>query len=141
MVEIVNEYTSSDFYSRMQTLIYEIRQAGYTNPIVINKFSQQWQQIHDPIDNTYQGYHFYFNSWSLSGAIGQMETALSRGMKIINTEVGADFDGYRSFSSSEVQELNQFIQWCTNNGIGNTIWVNENLMNWPRYEELNVDFP
>jgi hypothetical protein len=141
MVEIVNEYSSSDFYSRMQNLIYEIRQAGYTNPIVINKFSQQWQQIDDPIDNTYQGYHFYFNSWSLSGAIGQMETALSRGMKIINTEVGADFDGYRSFSSSEVRELNEFIQWCTNRGIGNTVWVNENLMNWQRYEELNVDFP
>ena len=141
MVDLINEYTSSDFYSRMQDLVNEIRSAGYTNPIVINKFSQQWKVINDPIDNTYQGYHFYFNSWSVSGAISQMETALSKGIKILSTEVGADFNGYRNFDSSEVKELNDFLEWCTNRGIGNAVWVNENLMNWQSYKELGINFP
>lgn len=140
-VDLINEYVSSDFYSRMQDLVNDIRSAGYTNPIVVNKWSQSWRVINDPMDNTYQGYHFYFNSWSVSGAVSQMENALSKGIKIINTEVGADFNGYRDFDSSEVRELNDFIQWCTDRGISNAVWVNENLMNWPRYEELGIDFP
>ncbi|NLF89068.1 glycoside hydrolase family 5 protein, partial [Candidatus Bathyarchaeota archaeon] len=34
IVELVNEYISSDFYSRMQSLVTEIRSAGYTNGIL-----------------------------------------------------------------------------------------------------------
>ena len=141
MIELINEYVSSDFYPRMQDLVNQIRSSGYTNPIVINKWTQYWTKINDPLDNTYQGYHYYFNSWSVSGARSQMETALSKGIKIINTEVGADYNEYRNYDSSEVRELNEFLAWCSNKGIGNAVWVNENLMNWPRYQQLGLSFP
>ena len=141
MVELVNEYVSDDFYPRMQDLADKIRAAGFTNAIVVNKWNQPWTKIVDPLDNTYQGYHFYFNSWSVSGAIQQMNIALSRGIKIINTEVGADFNEYRQFDSAEVQELISFLLQSEELGIGNTVWLNENLNNWPRYQTLGLTLP
>jgi hypothetical protein len=141
MVELINEYVSNDFYPRMQDLVDQIRDAGYTNPIVVDKWNQPWTVIDDPLDNTYQGYHFYFNSWSVSGATQQMQTALSKDIKIINTEIGADFNEYRDFDRSEVEELNQFLEWCYNHGVGNTVWMNENLNNMPTYEDLDLTFP
>lgn len=140
-VELINEYVLTDFYPRMQNLVDSIREAGYTNPIVVNKWNQPWTVINDPLDNTYQGYHFYFNSWSVSGAISQMNNALSRGIKIINTEIGADFNEYNSFTTETVEELNEFIVWCSDQGMGNTVWMNENLNNWQRYQELGLSFP
>ena len=140
-VELINEYVSNDFYSLMQQLVNDIRNAGYTNPIVVNKWNQPWTVINDPLDNTYQGYHFYFNSWSVSGAMSQMNTALSKGIKIINTEVGADYNEYNSFTTATVNELNDFMAQCANLGIGNTVWMNENLNNWNRYQDLGIDFP
>jgi hypothetical protein len=141
MVELINEYVSNDFYSRMQSLVTEIRNAGYTNPIVLNKWNQAWTVINDPLDNTYQGYHYYFNSWSPSGAISQMQTAQSKGIKVINTEIGADYNEYNSYTSSTVNELNQFISQCASMGIGNTVWMNENLNNMPRYQQLGLKIP
>ena len=140
-VELINEYVSDDFYPRMQGLVDKIRAAGYSNPVVVNKWNQPWTKIDDPLDNTYQGYHFYFNSWSLNGAMRQINTALSRGIKIINTEVGADYNEYRQFDSSEVQELSSFLSQCEELGVGNTVWLNENLNNWPRYESLSLTLP
>lgn len=136
VVELINEYISSDFYSRMQGLVTEIRAAGYTNPLLVDKWNQGWTVINDPLDNTYQGYHFYFNSWSVSGAISQMQTAQSKGIKLINTEVGADYNEYSSFTTSTVDELNQFMSQCASMGVGNTVWMNENLNNIATYEKL-----
>jgi len=118
IVELINEYISNDFYSRMQSLVTEIRAEGYTNPILFNKWNQPWTAINDPLDNTYQGYHFYFNSWSPSGAISQMQTAQSKGIKLINTEVGADFNEYSAYTTSTVSEVNQFLSQCASMGIG-----------------------
>ena len=140
MVELINEYVSADFYTRMQSLVNEIRSAGYTNPIVANKWDQPWTVINDPLNNTYQGYHYYFNSWSPSGAISNIKTALSKGIKLINTEIGADYREYSYFTSSTVAELSSFLSQCSSLGVGNTVWMNENLGNWPRYEELNLTF-
>ncbi len=141
MVELINEYVSNDFYSQMQSLVNDIRAEGYTNPIVVDKWNQAWTVINDPLDNTYQGYHYYFNSWSVSGAISQMQTAQSKGIKIINTEVGADYNEHSSFTSSTVSELNQFLSQCASMGIGNTVWMNENLNNMPTYQQLGLKIP
>ena len=141
MVELINEYISSDFYSRMQSLVTEIRAAGYTNPIVVDKWNQGWTVINDPLGSTYQGYHFYFNSWSPSGAISQMQTAQSKGIKVINTEIGADYNEYNSYTTSTVSELNTFLSQCASMGIGNTIWMNENLNNMPKYQQLGLKIP
>ena len=140
-VELVNEYVSNDFYPRMQQLVNEIRDAGYTNPIVVNKWNQPWTIINDPLDNTYQGYHYYFNSWSVSGAMSQINTALSKNIKLINTEVGASYNEGRDFTTETVNELVNFLQQCNELGVGNTIWMNENLSNWPYYEDFDFEFP
>jgi len=125
----------------MQSLVTEIRNAGYTNPIVANKWDQPWTVIEDPLNNTYQGYHFYFNSWSVSGAMSQINTARSKGIKLISTEIGADYREHSYFTSSTVAELNSYLSQCSSLGAGNTVWMNENLDNWPRYEELNISIP
>jgi hypothetical protein len=141
MVELINEYVSSDYNTRMQGLIDAIRAAGYTNGIVVNKWTTAWHKFDDPLDNTYQGYHFYFNSWSVAGATQQMEYALARGIKVLNTEVGADFNEYRSFTTSTVSELTAFLRWCADRGIGNAVWMYEDLSNWNRYQQLGLQIP
>jgi hypothetical protein len=69
-----------------------------------------------------------------------MQTAQSKGIKLINTEVGADYNEYSAYTTSTVNELNQFLSQCASMGIGNTVWMNENLNNMPRYQQLNLDF-
>jgi hypothetical protein len=98
------------------------------------------RQITDPLDNTYQGYHFYFNTWSVAGDISQMTPTLSKGIKIINIEIGVDCNEYISFSTAAGSELNMFLAQCASLGIGNTIWMNKNLNNWPCYRELGLSF-
>ncbi len=39
-VEMINEYTRSDLFTRFQALITNIRNAGYTNPVLCNKWNQ-----------------------------------------------------------------------------------------------------
>lgn len=147
MVELLNEYVSIDFQQTTQTLINAIRNAGYTNPIVVNKWNTGWSTYPtDPKSNLYGGMHFYFNSWSVSGALSQMNYALSQVQSgklkgVINTELGADYNEASQFSSSEVQELNNFLSECAAKGIGNCIWMNENLSNIRRYTELGLNMP
>jgi len=142
-VELGNEYVSTDFHTIFQGLIDDVREPGYTNTLVIDKWNTNWStaNFEDPCDSIYTGMHFYFNSWSVSGAINQMNIAKNLGLKIINTEVGADYNEYNSFTASTVSEVNSFLAQCKNLGIGNTVWMNENLDNWPRYQQLDIEFP
>jgi hypothetical protein len=61
-------------------------------------------------------------------------------LRIINTEIGADYNEASAFDLTEIAELNQFLAWCAARGIGNTVWMNENLSNWQRYQELGLTF-
>ncbi|MCJ7760680.1 hypothetical protein MUP59_06005, partial [Candidatus Bathyarchaeota archaeon] len=128
IVEFINEYVSSDFYSRMQTLVNDIRNAGYTNKVVFNRWwTIPWKVVSDPVGQTYQGFHAYFDCCGVSGVESSMKTAQSMGIKLLNTEIGADCKEYKYFSSSEVQTLNSFLLWSYNRGVGNLIWVNGDL--------------
>jgi len=142
-VELGNEYVSTDFHTIFQGLIDDVREAGYTNTLVIDKWNTNWSTaiFEDPCDAIYTGMHFYFNSWSVSGAINQMNIAKSLGLKLVNTEIGADFNEYKSFTAATVEEVNSFLAQCENLGVANTVWMNENLNNWPRYQELGLTFP
>jgi hypothetical protein len=73
--------------------------------------------------------------------MSQVNTALGKGIKMINTEVGADYHEYSSYTKSTVAELNSFLAQCADLGVGNTVWMNENLNNWPRYQTLGLDMP
>ncbi len=143
MVELINEYVSSDFGTRMQNLTDLIRTADYTNGIVANKYAQNWNPsiIDDALNQTFHGMHFYFNSWSVSGAMTQMGYAQAYNVPIINTEIGADYNEYGSFSESEVDEVSDFLAQTYAEGIGNCIWMNENLSNWDTYVNLGLVLP
>ena len=142
-IELSNEYISTDFHTIFQGLIDDVRDAGYTNPLVIDKWNTAWSSavFNDPYDSVYVGMHFYFNTWSVSGAISQMNNALRLGLKLVNTEVGADYNEANSFTTSTVTELNNFLEQCAELGVGNTVWMNENLNNWQTYQQLGINFP
>ena len=142
-VEMGNEYVSTDFHVIFQGLIDDVRNAGYTNTLVVDKWNTAWSTaiFNDPYDSVYVGMHFYFNTWSVSSAISQMKTALRLGLKLVNTEVGADFNEANKFTKSTVDEVNNFLLLCTELGVGNTVWMNENLANWQRYQQLDLSFP
>jgi hypothetical protein len=128
----------------MQSLVQVVRDAGFTNPLVVNKYSQPWKVVEDPMNMTFQSYHYYFNTWSLSGAISNVKTALSMGIKLINTEIGASYNEYDHFSSPTVTELNSFLAQCASLGVGNIVWMNYNgeySNNYPRYQSLGLRFP
>jgi hypothetical protein len=143
MIEPMNEYVSNDFWDQCQHFIDLLR--PITNcPLVFNKWNQSWTVLNDPLDRTYYGYHFYFNSWSVSGAMGSMQDAITAGIpanRIINTEIGADWNEESSLSASEVQEVNDFLQQCADLGIGNTIWNYQNIQNMDTYELLGLIIP
>jgi hypothetical protein len=108
---------------------------------VVNKFSQSWATINDPLDNTYQGYHYYFNSWSVSYAISNAKLALSKGIKLINTEVGADYREHGYYTTYTVDELDSFLSQCESLGVSNLVWMNEDLNNWSSYQYYELTFP
>ena len=148
--EPVNEWGSSSSHAQLlatwtQETVTAARTAGYTHRIVVNTgLTQGWNylaNINDPLDRLYVGYQFYFNSWSVSSAQNQMQTALNYGLNIINTEIGADYNEANAFDESEVEEVNTFMDWCAERDIGNTVWMRYGLQNLPTYEELELQFP
>jgi hypothetical protein len=128
-VELTNERYDSDFRSRIQTIVTAIRNAGYTANILADvhtsyRYSNllaDMRNINDPLDKFYTGQHFYFNQWTLSQAESFMQVGLNAGLKMINTEVGADANEVAYFDQNEVNALNNFLAWCADRGIGNTV--------------------
>ena len=140
-VELINEYAAEeDFDSTIQGLIDEVRIAGYTNPLVINKLTTNWYKFSDPLNNTYQGMHFYFDTWNSTRAIGQIDIALSKGItKLLNTEVGASAREYEAFNQNNVDELEAFLLQSQTLGVSNCVWMNidtENLEGYSQYDFL-----
>jgi hypothetical protein len=143
-VEPINERTNSDLASRLQTLVTAVRDAGYTARIIANKWEQSWNSmatIHDPLDRFWTGYHYYFTNGAWSSAEQQLQTAMNLGLKLLNTEVGADYNEHAAFDPSEVTRLNTFLAWCAERDIGNTVWMCYGLQNLPRYQELGLQYP
>ncbi|MCL5877936.1 MAG: glycoside hydrolase family 5 protein [Candidatus Bathyarchaeota archaeon] len=134
-VELINEYNLADYDTKMQDLIDEIRNASYSNTIVTNKLTTNWHKFEDPLNNTYQGMHFYFNHWKTDGALAQMNRAINQyGItKILNTEVGASSDEYRQFTQTNVDELEAFLIQSQSLGVSNCIWMNNDTQNWQGY--------
>ena len=140
-VELINEYAQSDYDAKTQALISEVRAAGYTNPLVTNKLTTPWLKFSDPLDNTYQGMHFYFNHWEASEAIAQIDIALSRGItKILNTEIGANSDEYEAFTQQYVDELETYLTQSQMLGVNDCIWMNDDTENWQGYTEYDFTF-
>lgn len=141
IIEPLNEYSLSDFWTKCQEILTYLRSNGITNPIVFNKWEQPWTKLNDPLEKDYYSYHFYFNYWSVSGAMSQMNTALSKGLKICNTEVGAHTSGGSSITTALTTELNQFLAQCAALGIGNCLWNTNNNQDFARYVTCGLVIP
>lgn len=143
ILEPFNEYVSNDLWTWAQHFIDLLRQ--YTNcPILTNKWYQNWKKLNDPLNKDMYSYHFYFNSWSVNDAYDNMQEAINAGIypdQIINTEMGADYNEESAFSVSEVQEVNEFIQMCAEIGIGNCIWMYQNIQNGDTYDSMGLTIP
>ena len=146
MVELVNEYGDDNLGSLLQPMVNSIRNAGYTNPLVINShwISISWSSlvVNDPLDKVWYGYHTYFDDSapSISSVESHMQTAVDMQLKLINTEAGADWES-ADFNTARVNLLNQYLSWCTARGIGNCIWMYENLNYWTTYQSLGLIIP
>jgi hypothetical protein len=143
-LEPCNERTNVDLAERVQDFLNAIRGAGYTSKIVVNQHGQSWSSmatISDPLDKFYTGRHPYFENWSLEGIVGEMQTAKGYGLKLMNTEVGADSNDTEPFDQVEVDRLNAFLEWCYGNDVGNAVWMRYGLENYPKYQKLGLTFP
>ena len=148
MVELINEYCSADFDVRMQNLITNIRLQVFNNTLVANRmWPYSWTVWNDPINETFQGFHQYMNERPLATAISRMQTARDTGIqKIINTEIGANYNEHESFTDTQVRDLEEFFNWCYNQTapIFNCLWMREDTENWDDaggYDDRAFTFP
>jgi hypothetical protein len=117
------------------TLVHAARDAGYAHRLVANKWTNHaWREMQavaqaDPLDRFYTGFHFYFNNLGWSTAEAQMQTAQALGLHLLNTEIGADWNEATAFSQAEVDRVSEFMAWCAERGIGNTVWQRYGLEN------------
>jgi hypothetical protein len=145
-VEVINEFyvSTSTFYDYMQDTVTWIRSLGYTNPIVFNKLTwidgrNNWEIINDPLDNTYDGYHIYMDDENLNTIINSMQTAANMGIKVINTETGPTTEP-STFNQAHVNNIETFIQECTNLGFGNCVWLSWDTGWYSDYMDWNFQF-
>lgn len=145
-IEPWNERSNNDMPSQAQTFISNIRSAGCNYGIVIDKWDHSWSDMQtvsesDPLNQFYTGYHYYFTNGAWTTAEQQMQYALDRNLKIINTEIGADYNEAGQFQQSEVDRVNQFNAWCEQRGITNTVWMVYGEQNLPTYINMGLRNP
>jgi hypothetical protein len=106
--------------------------------------SNDWQVFNDPLGDTWQGKHFYMNRYTYNEAIGHLQNAMDAGVdpnRMVNTEVGASFNEHPDYTTENVGQLNDYLAWCYERGIGNMVWLNKNTYNLGTYEDLGLDLP
>lgn len=163
ILEPVNEYGGTDFYSVMQGILNRARGNGITNWLVFNRmgFSDSnpaytqypWQHLNDTLNRTIQGGHRYMNNATPANAVSfgqQCAQAMitgktNTGQPIVCTENGADWHepSTGSFTQAKVTALNTFMQSCADADIGAFAWMLDDLADMPYYESFNppLTFP
>ena len=151
IIEIINEYPNRDMYVYAENIVSRIREAGYTNRIMVNKHTQvdDWQRQADESPGlSYYGHHAYFNNLDDPGTQyhtvwkqkEHMERALATdSYPIVNTEIGASFKEASQFTVGNVAVTNEYLWWSNERQIGNLVWMNHGLRNLGRYEELGFN--
>ena len=150
-IEPQNEQLDSALEVRTQQFVDAVRNAGFTNNIVANVFwrtpIENMASVHDPLNKFWTGQHIYFYSagttqnWNLQSAESLMQRGIDAGLKMINTEIGADTDGQAYFTPSMVSMVNSFMTWCADRGIGNNVWTLYGDYDYPIYQSLELNFP
>jgi len=143
--ELVNEYQDpADYYSFMQGLVTELREAGVTNRFVVNKPPQNappYQVIVDPVE-TVQGFHPYMDYWSPSSVTAEIDRGLKVLPSLCLTEFGASTKEGYSYTSALVAEVNSVLDANKNKPVDFCLWLNEGWNpNWPSYEMYGLKLP
>jgi len=150
-VEFMNEDVDPDLFPRCQHALNTIRNAGYTNGVVMHK---HWQapykpgqtdphiivKLNDPLNKTYQGIHHYFNETKDP----YFETTYYKNLGVTNlldTEVGANYNESSAFTTANVKLLSDYLAWKKAQKGGACIWLNKDIGNLPKYEELGLIIP
>ena len=149
ILELVNEFVhdGENVWERCEPIVSRIKAASYTNKLLINKhtLANDWRTI----GCDYYGHHAYFSNLNdptqqyqtLWQAKAQMNNAIAAGcVPLVNTETGAHHREANHFTAENVAILNEYLAWCKFQGIGNMVWMNRDLNNLPRYEELGLKF-
>ena len=135
---------------RSQEFVTAARSAGYSNRIVSNVFwrtpLKDMAVINDPLNQFYSGQHIYFfdggvTAVTMASAKKIMQDALDAGVKILNTEIGADTDGQQFFTELGVGMVSEFMRWGTSEDIGNAVWTMYGAYDYPKYKQLGLTFP
>lgn len=142
LAEVINEYSLTDIWTRSQDALNKIRKVSDIS-LIFNKWAQPWTKLNDPLDKDYYSYHYYFNDpyWSPSKAEEDMQIALKLGLKIINTEIGANTKGGQSITAAQIAEVNQVLEWCNPKGIGNLLWNTTDDVDFAIMETLGLKLP
>lgn len=148
-IELANEPLDTDLHTQCQTIVTAVRDEGYTNKLVCDRMDYgsshsssmtQMATVTDPDDEFYTGEHYYFTSGAWSTAESRVQSAISLGCKIFNTEIGADYNEYPNFSQSEVDRTTEFME-NTKDLCSNTVWMRYGLENWATYLSMGLLFP
>ena len=151
-LEPQNESLTADLDTKTNEFVAAIRNQGYSNNIVSNVFwrtpIENMANVHDSLNRFWTGHHIYFYSagstqnWTLASAKAKMQLGLNAGLKMVNTEIGADTDGQVFFDDKDgVQLVNEFMAWCSPLNIGNNVWTMYGDYDYPVYKSLGLTFP
>ena len=144
--EPFNEYSFSDFWTLCQNVLDELRSRGIASWLIFNKWTQPWSTLNDPYDKYAVSYHYYFDKsptqfWTAAGAIANMRLALNIGLRIVNTEMGANSNGGTAITVAEIAELNATLAWCHIQGIGCCLWNTNNVQDYAIMLDLGLVVP
>lgn len=141
IIEPLNEYTGTDHASVMNQIIASLRAFGYTGWILYNLLPGTGPQnpltLNDPLNKIAGGFHNYFNTATVSYAMGWARKFSNAGIWSINTEIGANWNEYGSFTSTNVQKVVDYFQQSYDEGlrsdgnrkIVNMLWFNHDVDN------------
>lgn len=142
-----NEYSNmTDYNTRMQHIISTFRtNVNNDTWFCMNKKEQPWPspaQLYDPAGKMYQGYHYYFNYWSPTSAMNDVNYAIEHTDCIfVGTEEGADSREGSYYTNSTVAELSSYLQSCYDLGYGNFVWMNHETNNMAEYTAHGIVWP
>lgn len=141
-VEIINEFAwdGKTVWDRVAPIIANIKAAGFTNPIIINKHTREndWRTI----GANYYGRHYYMSIWTKTAIQAALTDAMIAGcVPMVCTEVGAHHKERDSFTTENVRQLSEQLAWSNGQGIGSLLWMNRDQDNWNRYMELGLVMP
>lgn len=140
IIELLNEYANKTdaptLTQVVQEMIDDVRNAGYTNPLCMNKYAYQlWSQLATIDDNNiYFGTHRYMESRTIASpgdALTQIDDALNtyHFTKMVNTETGASntadpdpIAGYTGYKQENMDLTAYYLEYCADRNVGNCIW-------------------